>query len=210
MGSKRLPGKSLMKISDKSMLEQIIFNIKDSIYIDKIIVATSNLQIDDAIDNLCKDLNILCHRGDPDNVLSRYIKITQKYNYSHLIRLTGDNPFVESTLLNYFIENYLVDYKTYDYVNNIDSSGFPYGLYIELFNSKLLNLVEKNGTTEDKEHVTKYFRDRKNEFKLGTIKTNKKFRYNRLTVDTLEELQNAKKIMRILELNEKKFTFYDL
>ena len=56
MGSSRLPGKMSKKIYNKTSLEHIIFRIKDNKYIDKIIIATSNLKIDDYIDKFCKEI----------------------------------------------------------------------------------------------------------------------------------------------------------
>ena len=95
MGSTRLPGKSLKKLTGTPMLELIINNIIESRYISRYIIATSNSIKDDEIYNLCKKIEIDCYRGSEIDVLSRFEEVSKKYNADLIIRLTGDNPFVE-------------------------------------------------------------------------------------------------------------------
>ena len=52
MGSTRLPGKVLMKIKVKEILLHIVDFVKQSNFVDTIIVATTNLSEDDVISNL--------------------------------------------------------------------------------------------------------------------------------------------------------------
>ena len=55
MGSSRLPGKTLMKLTDElSTLDFVINQISSSSVIDKIVVATTSLKEDDVIENTCK------------------------------------------------------------------------------------------------------------------------------------------------------------
>ena len=54
MGSSRLPGKTLMKLTDElSTLDFVINQISSSSVIDKIVVATTSLKEDDVIENTC-------------------------------------------------------------------------------------------------------------------------------------------------------------
>ena len=101
MGSNRLPGKSLKHINGIPLLERIIKLQKDTLLLDDYIVATSDLKIDDEIEVLCKSLKVKCYRGSEKNVLERFMDIINLYNPKIIVRLTGDNMFVDADLINY-------------------------------------------------------------------------------------------------------------
>ena len=212
MGSTRLPGKSLKKIIGKPMLELIIENIIGSKYISKYIVATSKSIIDDKIQSLCDKLKIDCYRGSELNVLSRFEIISQKYNADLIIRLTGDNPFVEKYLIDDILDSYFKNFAGYDYVNNIENSGYPYGLFVEIFRRVALDKLKNNINVSDldREHVTRYFRYNKDKFKTGVIKTKQKFKYTYITVDTRNDFHNAEKIMKEMINRNINYTYTDL
>ena len=210
MGSTRLPGKSLKKINGKPMLELIINNIVKSRYISKYVVATSRNIRDDEIYNLCQKLKIDCYRGSESDVLSRFEAVSKKYNADLIIRLTGDNPFVEKYLIDDVLDNYFKDFIGYDYVNNIENSGYPYGLFIEIIRRIAFDKLKNNINMLDREHVTRYFRNNKNKFKTGVIKTSKKFKYSYLTVDNKKDFHNAVKIMNEIINRKVNYTYTDL
>ena len=73
MSSSRLPGKMLMQINEKPLLQRVIDRVSDSKKISKIIVATSLNQEDNQIEDYCNSIRIQCYRGDLNNVVKRYI-----------------------------------------------------------------------------------------------------------------------------------------
>ena len=77
LNSKRLPGKALLKINDKTVLQNIIVRLKKSKSIKKIIVSTSNKKSDDRIVRFCKKNKILFFKGSLNHVFNR-IKMTSK------------------------------------------------------------------------------------------------------------------------------------
>ena len=204
MGSTRLPGKSLKKLTGTPMLELIINNIIESRYI------SSNSIKDDEIYNLCKKIEIDCYRGSEIDVLSRFEEVSKKYNADLIIRLTGDNPFVEKCLIDDILDNYFKNFVGYDYVNNIDNSGYPYGLFIEIIGRAALDKLKNNINILDREHVTRYFRNNKDKFKTGVIKTDKKFKYTYLTVDNKKDFYNAENIMKEIIKRKINYTYTEL
>ena len=59
MGSSRLPGKTLMKLTEKyNTLDFVISQLSFSKLIDKIIIATTNLEDDNVIEQYAKKLTI--------------------------------------------------------------------------------------------------------------------------------------------------------
>ena len=101
MSSKRLPGKSLLKMKGKFILERVIDNLYLSKKIKKIIVATSNKKSDNKIVNFCKKRNISFTRGSLRNVALRYIKTLKSYPCKFFLRITGDSPLIDYKIINW-------------------------------------------------------------------------------------------------------------
>jgi len=104
MGSSRFPGKTLHQILDKPMIYRIIERIQKSKYVDNIIIATTILKEDDAIQQWCDDNNIQCFRGSALDVLDRLYNAAEKFKIEHLIQILGDNPLIHSDIIDNSIE----------------------------------------------------------------------------------------------------------
>ena len=73
MNSTRLDGKVLKKLDDKNpVLHYVIKQMQECKMIDKIVVATSELEIDNSIVKFAKKMNIEVFRGSPTDVLDRH------------------------------------------------------------------------------------------------------------------------------------------
>ena len=73
MGSTRLPGKVLMKADERDMmLDYSINQLKHCKNSDELIIATTNLERDDVIEQHCKNLHVDVFRGDEKDVLMAF------------------------------------------------------------------------------------------------------------------------------------------
>ena len=210
MGSKRLPRKATRNIVGMPLLQFLLRNLKGSNTLQKIIVATSYKKENKPIIEICEKEKIYCYIGSEKNVLSRYINITKKYKANIVVRLTGDNPLVDKYLVDDIVNKYLNYYSDYDYINNIDNSGYPYGLFVEVLTSNALLKSSKTDNLLDKEHVTRYIRNNSHLFKTSTIKTKKKFKCNRVTIDTQADLDNVNKLVLELLYEKNLYNYKDL
>ena len=165
MGSTRLPGKSLMKISKYTLLETVINSIKRNQFIDEIVVATTNLPEDNAIEELCLEKELKYYRGDSTDVLSRFLTIAKNYSEKDIIvRVTADNPINNHKVSELLFKHHVVNGNDYSCLK-----GLSHTVY-EFINVKsLLELeYENNLDVDEKEHVTMYFR-RSNRFKISQL-----------------------------------------
>ena len=131
MGSKRLPGKVLKKIIGKSCIEILLSRLSRSKLLDEICVATS---VDDENDILCeetRELGYKIFRGSEDDVLERYYQVATATSADVIVRITGDCPLVEASLVDRAIKLFLE--SNADYVSNINPPSFPDGLDVEVF-----------------------------------------------------------------------------
>ena len=70
-GSSRLPGKILMNIGGKTVLQWVIERVQRSKYIDEVIVVTSIDKNNLPVLRLCADLGVQVFAGAEDDVLDR-------------------------------------------------------------------------------------------------------------------------------------------
>src|ERR1019366_2392376 len=92
VGSSRLPNKVLKKINGETLLEIHLDRILKSSKIDGLIIATTINKNDDAIVNICNDMQLPYYRGSENNVLDRFYQAAVKKNPTHVVRLTSDCP----------------------------------------------------------------------------------------------------------------------
>tara|TARA_B110000008_G_C16963428_1_gene561080 strand:+ start:70 stop:756 length:687 start_codon:yes stop_codon:yes gene_type:complete len=208
MGSKRLPGKSLKKINNTPILSWIINSLKRKKKFKKfkIIVATTNLKIDDIIAKVSIKHEVNVYRGSHHNVLERYYLCAKKFALNNIIRLTSDNPFVDTFFLEKMINEH--EKNKNDYTSSKDS--LPIGLGAEMMTHLALQKAYNfSKSDKEKEHVCDYILNNPQKFKIQNLvfKSNsKKIKNLRLTIDTKEDLIfnrrfcNSKTKIKIREL----------
>tara|TARA_B100000575_G_C23143352_1_gene666230 strand:+ start:9627 stop:10307 length:681 start_codon:yes stop_codon:yes gene_type:complete len=193
MLSKRLRGKVLKKINNKSILERVISNAIKSKLITKIIVATSKKPADKKIINLCKRKKIKFFRGEHENVYLRFLKILKKSKHSSFLRICADSPFLDPYLLDKFI--YFFNNNNYDIVTNVLKRSFPKGQSIEIFRKKIfIDSYSKLKSKKDREHISEFFYKNYKDFKIKNIKNRKNQSKINLCVDRQKDLILANKI----------------
>ena len=108
MSSSRLPGKVLKPVVGKPILALQIERLRRCKTIDKLVLATSNQSSDDALEQLCHTLGIECFRGDLEDVLTRFRDAAKHHMAQHVVRLTGDCPLTDPTLIDQLINHHLL------------------------------------------------------------------------------------------------------
>ena len=213
--SSRLPGKILLPFyKDENILELIIKRIKYATDI-PIVIATTQKESDNSIVKIAKNMKVDFFRGNEENVLARFIDCAKQYNFSSIIRICSDNPFIDTEDLLYLSkQNSSYDYICFS-INKQPTITSHTGFWAEKISLNALLKIQKNTTnTIYLEHVTNYiyehpemFNIKKNEIS-GNIKTNK----IRLTLDTKEDFIILKKIFSKIykKKNGYNFTKYDV
>ena len=185
MGSTRLPGKVLKPLGNKFALEILLARLSASVKIDTICVATSTLKADNILCDAVLQLGIPVYRGSENDVLSRFYEVAKHYEADIIVRITGDCPLIDPTLVTKIID--MFEENNVDYVSNINPPTFPDGLDVEVFSFKCLRTSHFEATsTYDREHVTPYMRA--GAFKTLNYRSNVDFSHLRITLDHAEDL----------------------
>lgn len=218
MSSERLPGKVMLKIQNKYILDILIDRVKKSNKIDKIIVSTTKNVNDNKISDFCKRRKILCFRGSERNVAKRVYDCAKKYNTEIIVQLTADNPLIDYKIINKCIRFYLNN--DYDFVTNNNFGDFndytPTGMIVSIFKKQDLGKNLKFLKSQHlKEHSTLYFyREGKKKYKIKNMII-KNCLYNgkkpRLTLDYKEDFKVIKKIyLSMLKKHQNYFDYNDI
>ena len=192
MTSKRLPGKTLMKIIGKPIIELLIQRLSYSKKINQIVVAIPNNNKNKKLKNFLKKKQYSFFQGNEKNVLNRFYNTAKLYKADIVVRITGDCPLVDSNIVDNLIKKLIKQKK--DYITNANPLTYPDGLDAEVITFKALEKCYKSVTNDyDKEHVTTYIRNSK---KFNVMYNQYKVNYSdqRWVVDEKEDFIVVKKI----------------
>ena len=193
MGSKRLPGKMMLEIAGEPLLKLIFDRLRRSKEIDKIILATSTNDENDALEKLATEEAIECYRGSEDDVLDRFYQVAQREaDFRFIVRVCADNPLLDPLEVDRLVRFH--QRGQYDYSFNhipYDDNDYPNGVGAEILSREMLKYIwERADQAHQREHCFDYVWDNKSEFNIGILIALKSIRRPdiKLDVDTEEDL----------------------
>jgi len=195
--SRRFPKKVLYKINSKPLILHVIDNIKKSGKVKKILIATSNKKTDDNLIKLLKRNNIFYYRGSLNNVVLRIINASKKFKYSHIIRISGDSPLINSKVIDRAIKIFNNN-KSADLITNVFPRTFESGNSVEIIKRNLLKTNLSKMSKYDKEHVTTFFYKNYKKFKIVNFKNKKNLSKVKISVDFKKDLTEIRKKLKLI------------
>jgi spore coat polysaccharide biosynthesis protein SpsF len=193
MNSTRLPNKVLYQINGKPLLKYLIERLT-SIVEGELCIATSDHTKDDKIEEFCKLNNIQCYRGSLENVAKRMLDAVEYFNAHAFVRINGDSPLIDPKIVKKAIG--IFENGSYDLVTNAFPRSFPVGQSVEVIRTSTFEKAYHQMTTIDHfEHVTKYYYEHSDEFRIKNFSNNRDLSNYRLVVDTPEDLIRIEKII---------------
>ena len=195
MNSTRLYGKILKKLDEKnSVLYYVIKQIQASKLIDKIVVATSELEIDDAIVKVAKKMNVEVYRGSPTDVLDRHYQCAKKYSFDTIVRVTSDNPLNDPQIIDKAIKK--MKTGKFDCVTTSLLQTFPKGIHVEILSMNILQKSWKNSSIPyEREYVTPYIYNNSNKFKIYNLVNPNNLSDISFTINKNNDLKLVRKII---------------
>jgi len=195
--SKRLPGKVLKELQGIPMLSHSIRRLK-KVGRASLVVVTSTMNKDDAIEELALNEGVSCFRGDEADVLDRFYRAAKKYSSNIIIRATGDNPMVDPIEAKRVLQE--INSGKWDYVcgfSSVNGASLPFGVGVEAFNLETLEIVWRHGKeSQYREHINDYIFDNRVKFKIRNLPclSHNNCHDLHLTVDTQEDFRFLQRI----------------
>lgn len=199
MSSTRLPGKVLMDVEGKPMLQRQAERLRAGIGALPLIVATSEDPTDSPIEQLCVKIGVPCFRGPLNDVMLRFISCARAHGISHIIRVGGDDPLIDPDCCTHLAVLHAKEPYDFMYASNRD--GWPYGCAAELI---AVSALEKIHGSSDlplyREHTIPYFFDHPEDFRTLRVRSPNALRRPELafTVDYPADLELVRSVFREL------------
>lgn len=189
MGSTRLKGKVLKKLSEKPVLLHVVNRLKYCKTVDDVIIATTNNEEDNIIADLCKKEGIKYYRGSESNVLDRYYQAAKLFDLDIIVRVTSDCPLIDPVAVDKVVNGFL-NHDDVEYVSNSLIRSYPRGLECSAFSFQALeDSWEKASEPHHLEHVVLYIRENPDKYRHLNITNEEDLSKYRLTLDEPEDLE---------------------
>jgi spore coat polysaccharide biosynthesis protein SpsF len=199
MTSTRLPGKVLMDLQGKPMLQQQIERLQRARHADEIVLAITTNPDDDPIAALAERLAIRVQRGSEHDVLDRYLGAARASHADVIVRVTSDCPLIDPHEVDVVIAALTPDT---DYAANTLSRDLPRGLDTEALHCDVLERTARMASsTPAREHVTWCIHSERPElFVSKAVRRPFDAADLRWTVDTPDDLELVRTLYEQLDL----------
>ena len=205
--SNRLPGKVLLPLLGRPMILHELDRIVHSREIDKVVLATSTEESDDALAFKVESEGFPVYRGSLHDVLGRYYACAKEYMPAHVVRFTGDCPVIDWRLADEVIRRHMDEGNEYTRT----SERFPDGLDTEIMTFQALKKAHENAQLlSEREHVTLYLRSHPESFRLGEVEAQEDWASLRWTVDEAVDFALMKRIFSLLYPVQPDFSMEDI
>lgn len=164
MGSSRLPGKILLEMGGKPMLQHVLERTQRARNLDSVVVATTTDPTDDPVAAFAASTGVPCTRGSLHDVLDRYYQAAQLHQAEVVVRITADCPLIDPQVIDETVQLVTESASVLGPSSSVDFScnrlpppfgrSFPIGLDVEVCTFTALERAWKESTeTFHREHV---------------------------------------------------------
>ena len=194
-GSARLPGKVTKDICGRPMLWHQIQRAKLARSLDKVVVATTDLPEDRPIIAVAQEAGVSSMTGSVDDVLDRVYQAAKLVmsevegdaSASAVVRLTGDCPLVDPSVIDQVVGYYVNHRPHIDHVSL--GPEWPEGYDNEILSFEALERAWHQAEKDyERQHVTPYI-TLTGKFKVHRIPCPQDLSHLRLTVDEPEDYE---------------------
>jgi len=189
MASTRYPGKALVPLAGRPLLEVLLERIAAAPVLDSVALATSSRPENDPLVQVARKLGIPAFQGDEDDVLKRYVDCAHHMRADHVVRVTGDNPLTDLETIEQLVNLHITTRADYTYV---PGEALLMGILSEVISRPALERSWERGEARHRsELVTLYIKEHPSEFQIRTAELPpglSRPEY-RLTVDEAEDVE---------------------
>lgn len=199
LSSKRLPSKVLKDINGEPIIMHVFKRVSQAKLVNEIVIATSNEKSDNNLIKFLEKNKISFYIGSLKNVAQRMLSCAEESGARKFIRINGDSPLIDPKIIDKAV--LLSNKDDYDLCTNVLFRSFPKGQSVEIINTQTLKNNINKFSIPEQEHVTKFFYNNHEKFKIKNFKSNNNHSRVQLSIDTKFDFEIIKKI--ICEGNEK-------
>jgi spore coat polysaccharide biosynthesis protein SpsF len=190
MRSTRLPGKVLLPVGGRPVLEHIIRRLRRARSVHDIAVTTSTESEDEAIVQFCAGLGVKVFRGPEADVLGRFEIAARALDPDIIVRVTGDSPLIDPLFLDTLVGEMLrtgADFLTLKDGTQCIQEG------VDPFSRRALRVLlgEAREDNVAREHVTGWLKAHTERVRTAQVAIDPAYEFSgaRLSIDTPADLE---------------------
>ncbi len=170
VSSTRLPGKVLLPLCGKPMLERQIERIAAAASRFELCVATTQSADDEPIRQICKRLSLRCFDGHPLDLLDRHYRVARAYAADAVVKIPSDCPLIDPAAIDRVLRQYQALSGQIDFVTNLHPPTWPDGNDVEVMTFAALETAFREATRPfEREHTTPFIWERPERFRIANV-----------------------------------------
>ena len=181
MTSSRLKNKAIVPIQGMASVKRCLDDCLRIQNVDEVVLATSTSAEDSVLGQHTLDGRVKFWRGDPDDVIQRYLGACDEYGIDVIVHITADCPVISPEIIDLLLRRHFATGA--DFTSARECAAGSCG---EIYNTEALRrLIKLIGKTEKFESMTCYMTNNQDQFKINfvdlpsTLKTTKQSRSKR-------------------------------
>ena len=125
------------------------------------------------------------------------------------VRINGDSPLIDPAIIDQSVN--IFQNGKYDLVTNVFPRSFPVGQSVEIIKFITFEKVyQRMSQPEEFEHVTKYFYNHPDDYRIYNLTNETDLSHYRLVVDTPEDLYRIRKIIDKMDRSYTEYSMDDI
>ena len=171
MGSSRLPGKVLLPLAGRPLLECMLQRLLAVRFPFQLCVATSTAAADEPIRRLCRRLAIPVVSDHPTDLLQRHLAAGRALGADAVAKIPSDCPLIDPGVVERLLRHYDEHAGEVDFVTNLQPPSWPDGNDVEVMPMRLLELAGAQATKSfEREHTTPFIWDQPERFRIDNVR----------------------------------------
>jgi N,N'-diacetyllegionaminate synthase len=203
MKSSRLPHKAILPIGGMPSVERCLESCLKFPFVELVVLATSDLEEDAVLERHTLGEKARFWKGDPNDVIGRYLGACDEYGIDVIVRVTADCPVVSSEIADILIRSHFAEGADFTC-----GRQFAVGSNSEVYNAESLRrIIQYLGKASYSEYMSFYMMNNPDLFKLNIVDLPEHLvRDYRLTLDYQEDLDMFNRLygelqQRTMEVN---------
>ncbi len=176
-------------LAGRPLLEHLLGRLRSVEELDGLVLATSEAAENRVLVELAEEMGIGVFAGDEDDVLGRHVEVARRWKAGNVVRVTGDNPLTDLSLVRSLISLHREANADYTYV---PGDALLMGILPEVISREALEVSHRDGEDRHRsELVTLYVKENPGRFRIVRAEMPPElYRPSyRLTVDEPEDLE---------------------
>lgn len=170
LGSRRLPGKVLLPLAGRPLLERMLQRLLAARFPFQLCVATSTLAEDEPIRRLCQRLAVPVVSDHPTDLLARHVAAGRAWRADVVAKIPSDCPLIDPVIVDRVLGHYAARHDELDFVTNLHPPSWPDGNDVEVMPMRVLELAAREAKKPfEREHTTPFIWERPERFRIANV-----------------------------------------